>query len=286
MFTKKSKPDFGFLPLRPRRLISLWEMIQFFANEPENAIWKLNITALWAAEQIGGKGAQATATSEEIKKLLQGLEQVEQFCNKLKLNDAKNRIVLFKVFLQAEMECFYTVFCRELDGIKYAIQTELENRAALLLSKDEADLFERGNLFGEAVYNAFPEARDEIKNAGTCLAAGLNTATVFHLMRVAEFGLRKLAKPFNIKLPHQIEHATWGKVLEAIQIELDKKGVRRSSAKDKKLQRNSQLLLEIKAFQHLWRNPVSHLRGRYDELQAESAFNHVRAFMQKLSEKH
>ena len=176
-------------------------------------------------------------------------------------------------------------FSRELDGIKFSIQTELENRMTLLLSQNEAELFDKDKLFGKSVYDAFPEARNEIKDAGNCLAADLNTAAIFHLMRIAEFGLRKLAKPFQIKLPHQIEYATWGKVLDAIQIELDKKGVRRSAAKEKKLQRNSQLLLEIKAFQHLWRNPVSHLRGRYDALQAQSAFNHVRSFMQKLAEK-
>jgi hypothetical protein len=284
MLTKKSKPDFGFLPLRPRTLISLWDMIEFFADEPENAIWKLNNAAIWAAEQTGEKGAQSIATSQEIKKLLQCLEQVEKFCDKLKLAHAKNRIDLFKTFLENEIECFHTVFCRELDGIKYAIQTELQNRVALLLSKDDADLFDKEKLFGDAVYDAFPqsELRDEIKDAGNCLATGLNTAAVFHLMRIAEFGLRKLAKHFKIKLPHQIEFATWGTVLEKIQIELDKKGVRRSPSKEKKLQRYGQLLLEIKAFQHLWRNPVSHLRGRYDSLQAESAFNHVRAFMQKL----
>jgi hypothetical protein len=284
VLTEKSKLDFGVLSLRPRMLISLVDMILFLGGEPIEILWKLEFAALGAATKASTKGAQSLATSDEIKVILEIVERVEGFCDRLKFQDAKGRIDLFKLFLQKEINCYYTVVERELEGIKFAINTEIENRKILLLSKEEAELFNQEKLFGDAVHKAFinPELRCEINEAGTCLASGLNTAAIFHLMRVAEFGLRKLAKPFAIKLPHKIEFATWGKVLDAIQHELDKKGVRRSAAKEKKLQRYSALLLEIKAFQHLWRNPVSHLRGRYDEQQANSAFNHVRRFMENL----
>jgi hypothetical protein len=47
-------------------------------------------------------------------------------------------------------------------------------------------------LFGQAVYEAFPSARADIRDAGNCLAADCNTAAVFHMMRAVEWGLRAL----------------------------------------------------------------------------------------------
>ncbi len=52
--------------------------------------------------------------------------------------------------------------------------------------------------FGEAVERVFSIAIDDIRDAGNCLALGQGTATVFHLMRVLEAGLRGLAKQLNV----------------------------------------------------------------------------------------
>jgi hypothetical protein len=61
---------------------------------------------------------------------------------------------------------------------------------------------EQEQLFGSEVYEAFAKARNEIRDSGNCIAVGLDTAAVFHLMRVAEFGLRALAKKLRVQLTH------------------------------------------------------------------------------------
>jgi len=145
---------------------------------------------------------------------------------------------------------------------------------------------EQDALFEEAINQAFPPVQPEIKDAGNCLAAGLPTAAVYHLMRVAEIGLRKLAKQLNVKLGYAIEFATWGNVIGAIDRKLEiLRKQRKTKSREAKLQHYSALLLDIKAFQYLWRNPGAHAGPRYDEHQAQSAFNHVRAFMQQLVER-
>jgi hypothetical protein len=50
------------------------------------------------------------------------------------------------------------------------------------------------------------------------------------------------------------------------------------------LQYYSALVLEIRAIQYLWRNPVSHTRDNYDILQARSALDHIRAFTKSIAE--
>src|SRR5229473_6950447 len=60
--------------------------------------------------------------------------------------------------------------------------------------------FENEKLFGESVYNKFPDLREDIKDAGNCFAAALYTACVFHLMRIAEYGMRRIAIRVGVSL--------------------------------------------------------------------------------------
>src|SRR5260370_27264994 len=79
--------------------------------------------------------------------------------------------------------------------------------------------------FGEAVYDVIPTARQDIRDAGNCLAFELHTACVFHLMRAAEHGLRKLARRlrvvvFHNKRPSALEESDWNKIIEAVKAKL------------------------------------------------------------------
>ncbi len=48
----------------------------------------------------------------------------------------------------------------------------------------------QSSIFPESVSKAFPSAQRDISDAQDCLVAGCDTATVFHLMRVVEWGIR------------------------------------------------------------------------------------------------
>jgi hypothetical protein len=80
-----------------------------------------------------------------------------------------------------------------------AIEKELAQRKLVFIPPNLVEYLEQEKLFGDAVYENFPSARGDIRDAGNCLAAGLNTAAVFHLMRVVELGLRALAKKLHVK---------------------------------------------------------------------------------------
>jgi uridine phosphorylase len=74
--------------------------------------------------------------------------------------------------------------CGALRELRQAIENELASRKFVMIENDKLDFFEQENLFGKQVAKAFPLARNEIRSAGNCLAMDLNTAAVFHLMRV------------------------------------------------------------------------------------------------------
>ena len=60
-----------------------------------------------------------------------------------------------------------------------------------------------------------------MKNAGNCRAADLNAAAIFYLMRVAELGLKIVARKLRIKTKHEIDLADWGEILKGIKKKLD-----------------------------------------------------------------
>jgi hypothetical protein len=174
-----------------------------------------------------------------------------------------------------------------LDGIKCCIVEDLEKRTAILLGVEKSKLCDQEKLFGEHVYERFEKARQDIKEAGNCLAMDLHTAAVFHLMRVAEIGLRKLAKSVHVELGRKIEFSMWGNVVLAIEKKLKhlKEGPLKTPAWDRKLQDYSLLVIDIKAVQYLWRDPVFHSRKQCDKTDSDKAHLHIESFMRKLAER-
>src|SRR5208282_5491043 len=113
---------------------------------------------------------------------------------------------LSKAALKELLEQIYQTFYLKLDQMKFAY-----------IPAPNDKYFERDDMFGAKVYDRFPPARDDIKDAGNCYAASLYTACVFHLMRVAELGLRAIADKVGAEITHSgqaipLEYGDWNKV--------------------------------------------------------------------------
>ena len=153
------------------------------------------------------------------------------------------------------------------------------------IDSGKSKYFDQQHLFGEKVSSAFPIARDDIKDAGNCIAADLNTAAVFHLMRVAEFGLKKLARKLRVKIKHGIDLSEWGAILDGLKKSLAiLENAPRTKRRERQLIYYYNVYDDLKGIKHLWRNPVMHARGVYNENDALGAFGRVKDLMQRLSE--
>jgi hypothetical protein len=100
-------------------------------------------------------------------------------------------------------------------------------------------------------------------------------------MRVAEGGLRCLAKDRQIVFPADLKLQAWDDVLRELE-----KSEARIQQYPKTLKREEQFefyhgaMMELKRFKNLWRNRIMHLRNDpIDRDEALSAFNHVKDFM-------
>lgn len=88
----------------------------------------------------------------------------------------------------------YAEIFPDLDHLNGSLSYELRKEAVFRISYERKDYYERDNLFGLEVADAFPSCARDIQNAGNCYALGQADACVHHLMLVLERGLNALAE--------------------------------------------------------------------------------------------
>jgi len=124
---------------------------------------------------------------------------------------------------------------------------------------------------------AFPRIKNDALAAVDCYGLGHNTASVFYSMRVVEHGLRALAAGLNVTFDVQQWHTVIGEI-ESVIRELAEKWPK-TPTKSGWLSFYSEAAKEFFYFKDGWRNYVSHGGDPYDEHQALSVLEHVKAFM-------
>jgi hypothetical protein len=290
------------LVLVPHRLFSLWDiMVELKIKDIITTLEFLRAVRTIAEERF----PQEKDVFENLtRNLMNHVVEMSNHAQRLDLIETKGRCNNFANELFEIVTSFPKIWdenynpcdilppeaiSREVDGIEKTLRKELEDKKFVYVPSSEDEFFEQPHLFGEIVTKAFPSAATDIKDAGNCLALGLKTAAVFHSMRVAEHGLRILAQsPYlDITLTFPIEFATWGNVIEAIDKKLKPlKITPKTTAREEELRFYSGLLASARAIQILWRDPVSHIRARFDKpKEAENALRDIHRFMETLAEK-
>jgi hypothetical protein len=138
-----------------------------------------------------------------------------------------------------------------------------------------------------ASLSAFSSIRSEIDAGVDCYAIGHCAACIFHMMRVAEIGMRALARERQVSFPkHPLEWAEWENIIDQIEAKAKaaSAGMSRGPERDAARAFYSAAVAQLRAFKET-RNQIMHMRGSFDELDAQRAINQVRDFMNGLSAK-
>lgn len=137
------------------------------------------------------------------------------------------------------------------------------------------------------IWKQFPAAQADCEEAVYCYALERDTASVFHSMRVAEIGLRALARRMKIKLPKnkRLEWAQWQEILREMSAKTDliTRTAKAGPAKDALLEFYNGAIGQFYGFKDEFRNQVMHVRRTYDDFDSERALVRVRDFMEKLA---
>ncbi len=160
------------------------------------------------------------------------------------------------------------------------IKSQLGSRLFMFMPIRQAQYYRDRLPFGKEVSDKWPELAYDIEEASKCFATQRHTAVVFHLMRVMEVGVHKLADRLNVKLSAQ-RTWTWGSILDEIDKKLDNIKAKSPKAQDKKrpLEEAASYLHHVK---NVWRNQTMHPKETYTEEETERVFANVKQFMQHL----
>ena len=106
------------------------------------------------------------------------VESAETWSAQYDIDDQANFSRLLKV-LRGEKK-LTTPIPSLIQAVRHSISYELAQRTFMYMPDDQAKYYERADLLGADVRDAFSEAETDIKSSGNALACGLYTASVFH----------------------------------------------------------------------------------------------------------
>jgi hypothetical protein len=252
--------------------------------------------------KMAGQGNQAI--SDSVKQNMErGLATAEMLFKAVDLPDCQAAVSAAKHQWDRPLLDVSSA-CEIAHRLQMDIIASLERRQFLRVADDRLDLlmYMRGNephrgildVVGQNTRDKFPSAGGDFIEAGNCLAAECSTAAVFHLMRVAEVGMRALASDRNATFKNKpIDQQEWGTILQFLDgcikdmREEPLANWSNSAMRDTQIRFYSEIVAELRQFNEAWRRHLSHARedGIYDRDYANRVFKHVRLFMQKLAER-
>jgi hypothetical protein len=262
----------------PFRIVSLLDMIEFEAREFFGII-----NRLISVRKDLEKPDRPPLTPEEQVHMHTHMDRADFMCARYHIDVSYyTERVRGKI---DEPERYTYSLASAVDAVRHCIMKELKGRKFMYMPDAEAKYYDQNELFGEDVHDSFSEAAWDITAVGNCIACGLYTASVFHSMRVAEFGLRRIAAKLQVKLKdkkgyYRVEYGTWDKIITACKTKIE--AIRKTPIGPK---RREQLEFYSDAGDHclfmkdIWRNNISHTQQPYNEPEALAVLERVKGFM-------
>lgn len=170
------------------------------------------------------------------------------------------------------------ILYNELEHIQHRVLQELRTHYYYPVTEAYAATYANVSPFGAEVYNNFPSARLDVQEAGKCIVLGQPTAGVFHLMRAMEVALKVLAKDLGV--PYR---PSWESYIDAINKAIERKHDVKSPAWKKKEAFYKDLLGDLIAIKHAWRNTTMHIDKEYSPDSATRIYQAVAAMMERMA---
>ena len=171
-------------------------------------------------------GPGATVTGQDKERLEANLKYVSEICvEKMLLQSAEHRLSRIFTSLRTR-EVLHVEMVSELGVLVEAIQDDIKTEYFYHYPHQKGVLVLRVPGDWASTIASFKSATPEIEDAVDCFALDKPTASVFHLMRIAEHGLRALARERKVKLPKgkPIEWGTWQDLIREVKASADNIG--------------------------------------------------------------
>jgi hypothetical protein len=266
--------------------MNLLDMINFTLASLVTCLTVLIPQEIRAAMHYAAANREAVLDGEDKERVEANLTFIAETCQKLLLQSAENR--LGRIFTSLRLRPFpYWELANELNILSEAINDDIKTEYFYHYPRQKALMLLMVRGEWAAALGGFPSIESEVTAGVDCYAIGHNIACVFHMCRVAEVGLRAIAKERGVTTVRRntpIAWGTWGDVFTKIDLTLRAiQQARAGSKKDEALAFYNVILSDLRAIQDLYRNKTMHLRDRYNEGQAQSAMIRTRHLMETLA---
>ncbi len=273
------------------RLISLLDMLQYPVDQLGTCLAGLRLmeSQLESLIRTHKEHRDSPVDAQVRNLLLIKIATCQKHCQKLEMTAALSRIERIHSPLNARIS--NDNLRHELRVLRETMQADLSQRRFAFVPTEKATKLDNIDKDWGDVQKHFAKAKDDIHDAIECYALDCNTACVFHSMRVAERGLRALAKTLGItnvgKQQHPLEFAEWGPILNALKGKL--KDLQQSPGRGPKKAALTTFYADAASqadyLNEIWRKEVSHARGQYNAPEALNALMRTRDFMSLLSQR-
>lgn len=172
--------------------------------------------------------------------------------------------------------------------LREGIKDLFRKRHFLEIGPTEKRFYEE-NPFGQSAVDKFPSAKFDMVEAGKCYALDRWTASVFHLMRVLEVGLKTMAVKLEVFDPAK---PSWESIIRRCETAIGEFSSD-SHGQPWKQERDfySEAATDFRFFKDPWRNHTSHVgdpsKGvdKYTKDEAQDILSHVKSFMEHLAKR-
>lgn len=161
--------------------------------------------------------------------------------------------------------------------LAHTLADELESRTVLMLDDESSRyLEENAASFGADVDQAFPASTRDIRDAGRCMAYGLWTASVMHLMRACEAAIKSLGAKYGLS-----PNTDWNNVVQQLPGRLERVGGKNSPERTWAVETG----MHFNFIRDGFRNHAMHGSRYFGEEEARSIYTNTRAFMRQVAKK-
>jgi hypothetical protein len=182
---------------------------------------------------------------------------------------------------KTEFEKVSTEMRLRFDNLSSVIHSELASRLLYAVATEKAQYCDPNWLTDTAIFSSFPKAFAEFQRAGYCYAFDECTASVFHLMRVIDSGLRIVYE----SLGESYDARNWDGIAKKIESDMTKKYQDKSEEWRKKEPFYSEVLTDIRSIGRAHRNPALHEIERiYLDADTKYLIEVTKAFMSHLAQ--
>lgn len=279
------------------RLVSLLELVNTFGTfEFGRIISEIQSlsTALYALAKAARRADTAAPASDFLPEILEAIRQAEGFAKVIGFRNSERIASMAKAKLGPDADA--SAAAAELDHVKYELLSDAGSCMFVQVSPLNRAYIDSVALFGQDVAQAFPSAIADIRAAGNCLAVGLGTAAVFHLMRSVEWALRSLcahlgfsrlrSRKKNGRLTYTpLPWGDWESILTGAKSRVTEKATALKRGPRKQLYQEFYYpaLQDIEGIKDAWRNHVMHTRREYTAAEALAIKDRVERLMRHLA---